>query len=189
MCIVTLYSELPWSMRAVRLDPLSPMIATTSGIIFWTARQYDRAIEMGRRALELVPDFHLARFAIALALVQQGMCELAVADMEEVVQTTNRLPIYLHMLGHCYASAGRRQDAMSILQQLQEISKKRYVPAYWPAVIYTSLHERDEAFRWLEIAYEERSAWMIYTKVFPYLDNLRPDPRFKDLLHRMNYPR
>lgn len=88
----------------------------------------------------------------------------------------------------CYATAGRRDDAFEVLDHLHEISKQRYMSAYWPAAIYAVLNEKDLAFRWLELAYQERSSWMAYTKVYPWLDNLRPDPRFKDLLRRMNFP-
>jgi tetratricopeptide (TPR) repeat protein len=90
--------------------------------------------------------------------------------------------------GNCYATAGRRDDAFKVLDQLHEIPKQRYMSAYWPATIYAALNEKDQAFHWLDRAYQEHSPWMVYTKLFPWLDNLRSDPRFQDLLRRMNFP-
>lgn len=175
-------------MRAVELEPLSPIITTVAGMIFWLARKYDRGVDMCRRALDLVPDFSLGRWALAMILSQKGMHDAAIAEMEDLVRISRGLPLFVHLLGNCYATAGRRDDAFEVLDQLHEISKQRYMSAYWPAAIYAVLNEKDLAFHWLELAYQERSSWMAYTKVYPWLDNLRPDPRFKDLLRRMNFP-
>lgn len=174
--------------RAVRLDPLSPIIATVAGMLFFLARKYEKSIEMGYRALELDPNFALARWTIAMSLVQLGRNEAAIGHMEEVVCATNRLPLHLYMLGHCYASGGRREEALRILAEFRELSHQRYISPYWLAVIYASMNEKDEAFHWLEVGYQERAAWMVYTKHFAWVDNLRLDPRFEDLLRRMNVP-
>jgi tetratricopeptide (TPR) repeat protein len=87
---------------------------------------------------------------MAAALIQQGSHGSAVAQMEDVVQVTRRLPLRLSMLGHCYASAGRRGDALRVVQELNELSPRRYISAYWPAIIYASLNETNEALRCLE---------------------------------------
>ena len=73
------------------------------------------------------------------------------------------------------------------MQQLQELSKQRYVTPYVVARVYASLGEADEALRWLEIGYRERAAWMVFLKIDPRLDGLRSDPRFRDLLRRMKF--
>jgi len=175
-------------LRAVRLDPLSPIIATVAGMLLFLARRHEQSIEMCQKALELDPNFALARWTIATNLVQLGKHDAAIGDMEEVVRVTNRLPLHLYMLGHCYASGGRRDDALRILAEFRELSRQRYVSPYWLAVIYACLNEKDEAFRWLEVGYRERAAWMVYTRHFAWVDNLRLDPRFEDLLRRMNVP-
>ncbi len=90
-------------------------------------------------------------------------------------------------LGHAYAVAGRADDAPGVLKQLQETSGERYVNAWWVAEIYAALNEREEAFHWLEKAYQERSALMAYTKMDPWFDGLRSDPRFQDLLQRIYF--
>jgi hypothetical protein len=62
------------------------------------------------------------------------------------------------------------------------------VPAFWSAMIYAGMNKKDEAFRWLDVAYHAREPWMALTKSHPWLDNLRTDPRFDDLTRRLNYP-
>ena len=95
---------------------------------------------------------------------------------------------WLGSLGRVYAAAGRRKEAREILQQLNELSKQRYVTPYVLGQTYAALGEIDEAFCWLETGYQERAAWMVVLKIDPHLDPLRCDPRFEDLLRRMNFP-
>jgi hypothetical protein len=68
-------------------------------------------------------------------------------------------------------------------------SKRTYVSAYLVAEIYAGLSEKDQAFAWLEKAYEQRSAgYLIFLSVEPRLDHLRSDPRFQDLVRRIGLP-
>jgi hypothetical protein len=75
-----------------------------------------------------------------------------------------------------------------VLDELNEVSKQIYVSPYNIALIYAGLGEMDKALAWLERAFAERSTWMLYLKVDPWLDSLRSEPRFQDLLRRMNFP-
>jgi len=175
-------------MRAVHLEPFSAILTAVAAMMFWLARKYESGADMCRRALELEPDFPPARRALATILSQQGMHDSAIAEMEDLVRVSGGLPVFTHVLGICYATAGRRGDAFEVLDQLHEFSTHRYVSAYLPATIYAALNEIDQAFRWIELAYQERAPWMVYTKEFPWLDNLRADPRFQHLLRRMKFP-
>ena len=85
-------------------------------------------------------------------------------------------------LGHAYAVSGNMNEAQRVIDDLEELSKQRYVSSYHIALIYTGLGENDRAFEWLEKAYEERADLLVYIKVEPRLDSLRGDPRFADLL-------
>jgi hypothetical protein len=78
--------------------------------------------------------------------------------------------------------------ANQVLNQLKELSKHRYVPAYDIAMVYLGLGEKEQAYRWLEQGFEERSAWMVYLNLDPRLDGLRADPRFQELVHRVGLP-
>ena len=88
-------------------------------------------------------------------------------------------------LGYAYAVAGRKAEAQKVLDRLNELSKQKYVPAVVRARIYAGLGEKDKAFEWLEKGYEDRSIGT-HIKVDPIFDPLRSDPRFADLLRRMN---
>ena len=87
-------------------------------------------------------------------------------------------------LAHAYAMA-KNPEARKILLELEEAAEQRYVSPYDIATIYAALGEKDQAFAWLEKAYEERSGWLAYLQVNPILDNLRPDPRFASLVRRI----
>jgi tetratricopeptide (TPR) repeat protein len=114
------------------------------------------------------------------------MHEAALDVLREAVQSSEGAATFQRELGYVYAKAGQRDAAREILQELQELSRNVYVSPYWRAQIYTALDERDEAFRWLEVAYAERAALMAYVKVDPWLDDLHGDERFQGLLRRMN---
>lgn len=79
-------------------------------------------------------------------------------------------------------------EGRKLLHQLNDLSEQQYVTPYIVARIYAALGEHDEAFHWLETACQERAAWMMFLKTDPHLDSLRPDPRFQELMRRMNFP-
>ncbi len=173
--------------RAQELDPLSLIINTDVGLVFYTAGQYDRAIEQCRQALEIDPNFSVAHFALGLTYEQRGMYEQAIAELQKAITLSGDLTVVKAALGHVYAASGNSGEAKKVLDQLQEVSKRRYVSPYSIAVIYAGLCENDSAVLWLQKAYEERSVWLIHLhlKVDPRLQMLHQDPRFLALLKKM----
>ena len=91
-------------------------------------------------------------------------------------------------LADCYNSLGRKPEATKILNELLELNKHRYVTPAALANVYIGLGDKDQTFVWLEKAYEERSNYLAYLKVFPIVDPLRSDPRFTDLIRRVGLP-
>jgi tetratricopeptide (TPR) repeat protein len=89
------------------------------------------------------------------------------------------------MLGLAYGLAGRTADALKILNELLELNKTRYVTPAALVNVYIGLEDKEQAFVWLEKAYQERSNYLAYLKVFPILDPLRSDPRYADLIRRV----
>ena len=83
------------------------------------------------------------------------------------------------------ASSHQPAEARKILDQLKERSQQTYVQPMWLAVIYIALGDKDQAFDWMQKAYEDRSAWLVYLKVDPLFDNVRQDARFTDLMRRV----
>jgi TolB-like protein/Flp pilus assembly protein TadD len=174
--------------QALQLDPLSLIINTTFAGRFWFAREWDRAIEHCHKGLELDPSFAAMRWMLANVYQGKGMYQEAICEREKAIELGAGAPVFTAELGATYAAAGQRDKALEALNQLQELSKQRYVMAYWIALIHTGLKEKDAAFAWLEKAYRERSATLAFAKVDPRLDCLRSDPRFQDLMRRMNFP-
>jgi len=175
--------------RAQQLDPLSLILNSALGWGgFHLARQYDRAIEQLERTLELDPNFAVAHHWLGLALEQERRYEEATAEFEKANSLWGGSPRALASLGHVYAMAGKTSEALKTLDELEELSKRRYVGAYHIAVVHIGLGDKDRAFEWLEKAYDERFPALAFLKVEPIFDPLRDDPRFQDLVRRMNFP-
>jgi len=173
--------------QAQILDPLSPIMNTFWGALHLWARQYDLAISRLLKSVELDPHFALGYFWLAIAYEQTQMYKEGVEACEKAVALF-RGPEMMNALGRAYAFAGRRAEAQSVLDELHELSKERYVGAYYLAVIYAALNDLDHTFEWLERAYQERQWWMVCLDVDPRLDSLRSDPRFTDLTRRVGSP-
>jgi TolB-like protein/DNA-binding winged helix-turn-helix (wHTH) protein/Tfp pilus assembly protein PilF len=176
------------SKRAQALDPLSLVIHADSGFyVFYMGRQYDQAIEEEHRALELEPNCYTCRAYLALALAQKGQFAEALMEARRV-RLPEATPIDVATAASVIAAAGERAEAERLLSELRQVEKKRFVCPYEIATTNLALGARDEAFRWLEEAYEARSICMIWLRVDPRLDPLRSDPRFQDLVRRVGLP-
>jgi tetratricopeptide (TPR) repeat protein len=97
-------------------------------------------------------------------------------------------PLNSGYLALSLAKSGGRDEAIKVLNQLKRESGERYVPSYAIAIIYLGLGEKDDALKWLEKDIAEHSSQATYYAVDPVLDDLRPDPRFKEMLKRLNLP-
>jgi serine/threonine protein kinase/Tfp pilus assembly protein PilF len=170
--------------RALELDPLSLPINAYFGLTFYDARHYDQTIEQEKKTIELDPNFIVAHNFLALAYLQKSMGNEATAELEKALVISPGDPMSLGELGRAYALGGKRAEAQKTLDKLNQLSKQKFVPAMARAVVEVGLGEKDKAFEWLEKAYEER--FVIQTKPDPQFDPLRSDPRFADLLRRMN---
>ena len=172
--------------RALELDPVDLANNAHQGWHYVWTREYDLAIEPLQKAIEMDRTFPIGQWYLGMAYEQQGAFEDAIAQFQNCVRLTGGRPSMTALLGHAYAAANRRSEALGILEQLGASSKERYVPSYPIAVIHAALGHKDEAFAWLERAYDERDSWMDYLGLDPRLDGLRSDPRFAGLLGRMN---
>jgi serine/threonine protein kinase/tetratricopeptide (TPR) repeat protein len=174
--------------RAQELDPLSLVIAAVVARDLIFARQYDRAEVELRKALEMDSRFALAHAYLGLAYEQQGRIEQAVAQFHEWQTLSGDEPAATAALGHAYAMSGRRTDAQKALFRLQDLAKDRYVAPYDIAVVYLGLGDKAKAMDWLDRAYDDHSAWLIWVKLDPRFDGIRPAPHYHDLLRGMKIP-
>ncbi|MEO6590043.1 MAG: protein kinase, partial [Pyrinomonadaceae bacterium] len=173
-------------LEVQRLDPLSPFAHISLGYAFYFARDYEKAIEECSKALELDKYSTFAYRNLGLAYLQSGSFENAINALSKAVTFSSGGLAFESHLGLAYALAGKQREAVEVLENLREISKNNYVPAYSFAMLYLGLKDLDQTFEYLEKAYAERSGFMPFLKVEPLVDTLRKDARFQDLLWRID---
>jgi serine/threonine-protein kinase len=172
--------------RAQQLDPLSPVISVNMSSAYYVARDYNRAVEQLNKALELDPNFWLVYWNLGDVLIALRQYPQAIADLQKAVELSGRNTGALAALGYAYAVGGDRNRADQVLRELTNLSKRQYVSPADLAYVEFGLGNDDQAFAWMEKAYQEHSDFLVRLKVDPLLDRVRPDPRFRDLLRRLN---
>jgi len=172
--------------RGLDLDPLSLTAHGDLGQIFHYTRQYEKAIEAYEKTLELDPNRYRVYLWLGWVYEQQGMYDDAIAAFLKA-RTAEDNAEALSSLGCVYALSGKRHEAQAVLNELHQRSARRYVSPYQHSLLLLSLGEKDQAFDWLDRAYDERAEWMIYLAVDPRFDRLRSDQRFKQLLRRIGF--
>ncbi len=164
--------------RAIELDPFSLIINADLGSTFILARRYDEAIAQLRRTVTLDGNFMHARVVLGTALSLKGEVNAAIGEFEKVRDNDNCG--VLGLLGWAYAGAGRRAEAMQILQELKECGQKRYVRSLEYALVYTGLGQKQTAIEYLEKSTD--SSTFTWLRIDPLFDPLRNEPRFQKLL-------
>jgi TolB-like protein/Tfp pilus assembly protein PilF len=172
---------------AQTLDPLSSQPNAAIGNLYYWMRQPDRAIEEYRKVLEISPNFNVVRCFLGEAYIRKGDLPAGLTEFQKAWEATKD-PISLALIGYAQAIAGNHDEARETLKSLKKLSDVRYIAPFELAIIFVGLGDMDQAFVWLEKAYQEHSVWLPWLGVDPKFDNLRSDPRFNDLLRRMNLP-
>src|SRR5262249_37311713 len=149
---------------------------------------YDDAIEQLQRTVELDPNYPVTYWILGLLLRKMGRYELAITEGEKGVKLSGGSSLMRAALAQTFAAAGRRKKAIQILDDLVKLTKPKYVATYFFAGIHIGLGEDDRAIEYLEKSYAEHSHWLIYLHIDPSMDGLRRNPRFQDLLRRVDLP-
>ena len=180
--------------EAHKLDPLSPIISANAGLYSYYEHNYDDAIAKYKLTLQSDPDFWVARHYLALAYVQKGMHNEAIAELRKLIKVPESGPIPDQVveaeseasasLGFAYGMAGRQAEARAILDQLQALSKRRYVSGLYFAIIHAGLKDSDKAMEYLNKAFDARHPGLVLIRIEPMFDGLRSDERFKQLTKR-----
>jgi len=173
--------------RAVELDPLSLIINRVYGDMLLYARRYDEAIAQYRKTIEMDPNFPTTHNALGRAYEAKGMYDQAVAEYL-AFSRPNISPAERLARQEAYTGSGWKAFLQIGVSNLLERSKKGYVRSFSIASFYARLGQKDEAFVWLEKAYQDRDYQMTELNVRPELDSLRSDPRFADLVRKVGLP-
>jgi TolB-like protein/Tfp pilus assembly protein PilF len=174
---------LAWAQRGRELDPLAVSGESIAWILFQSHR-YDQAIRELRSVLAVRPEDSYALLTLGFTLVANNQPGDAIPVLEKAIAVTHGSPASTGVLIRAYAHAGRRPDALRLLAELHQRQKVGYVPSGAFVNAYLGLGETDQAFAWLERAFQEQSNILQFLKVHPYFDPIRGDPRFADLLRR-----
>jgi TolB-like protein/DNA-binding winged helix-turn-helix (wHTH) protein/tetratricopeptide (TPR) repeat protein len=198
----TAYSGLAWwldcqgrteeavTMRrhARELDPLAVSGADLGWDLLF-ARRYGQAIQELHGVTAVKPEDAFARWILGFVLIANHDPQGAIPELEKGISLSNRSSGVVGLLVNAYAQAGRRRDALRLLDELRRRRQTEYVPAAAFVFAYLGLGNYDQAFVWLEQAYKEQSYALQTLKVLPLFDPIRSDPRFIDLLHRVGLDR
>jgi tetratricopeptide (TPR) repeat protein len=172
--------------RFKELDPgYFPGNLMRIGILHYWAHDYDQAIQQIKVINEMAPNFANPYVWLGKAYLEKRDYTSATNAMQKAVALSGRAPVALAGLGVVYARQGKTKEAEQILTELLQVSKKQYVPEFYMACLYGALGRNDDAFEWLEKAYQERSNAMSILKVYPLINDLRSDPRFTEMLRRL----
>jgi TolB-like protein/Flp pilus assembly protein TadD len=170
--------------RARELDPFA-FSGVEIGFTLSNARRYDEAIQELRSAVAVEPEQPEVLLFLGGSLINNGQPEEAIPLLEKALSLSDRSPAVIGLLITAYAHAGRRTDALRLLGELKRRQQAGYIPPIAFVNAYLGLGDNEQAFAWLERAYQEHSDFLQFLKVIPHFDSLRGDPRFADLVHRV----
>ena len=174
--------------RAIELEPLSLITNAIYCLSYLYAGQNDKALEQGKKTYDLDPNFRFGRQYLGYTYIALGRYDDAIRLAEEKLQAFPFSQEDIVIAGLAYAKSGRRPEAERYLDRFRELAKTKYVRTVYTASIYAALGDKDKAFAELEKSFADKDYFLPRIKLDPFMDPLRNDPRFKDLLKRMGLP-
>jgi serine/threonine-protein kinase len=173
--------------RARELDPLTLIVNSAEGQFLFYAGQSDEAVSRLNKTLELEPNFWHTHLVLSGIYAETQKFAEAIAAAERAAQISGGNSSAIAVKGYALAKSDNPAQARIVLAELQKLSTEKYVPAYNLAIIYNALGETETALDYLEKAFAEKNVLMVFLKVDPKWNNLRKEPRFVNLMRRMNF--
>lgn len=174
--------------RGLDLEPLDINMGATLSWAYFVVGQDDKALEQAKKTYDLDPGHPISRWILSQAYTNKGMYLDAISVSEQWLQTDPTNQFALRDAGIAYAKAGRRDKAEEMIGRFRDIAKTQYVPTCRLAAIYGALSEKDKAFEELNKAFEARDWELFRMNADTYWHPLRDDPRFKEMVKRLNLP-
>lgn len=174
--------------RALQEDPLSVPANVSLAEAYYFARDYDKAIDQAKRAIELDSDSALSHFNLGRAYYMKRQLALALEEFKNA-RASSPYPATLVPIGMAYAAMGDRVQAEESLTELRTIAPQRYVPAVYFALVELGSHDHDKVFRSLDKALDERCDYLVFLSQDPMADELRDDPRWEQLIKKVEVKR
>lgn len=164
-------------------------VHTTRAIAYYWGRDYERAAQESRKAMELDPDYFVPHFILGRAYVRMGKGAEAIAELKHKAASAEESPLMAAALGLAYGTSGQIKHTQKLVAAFSAHSRKRYVPATYFAMLHAGLGDPEQALSWLERAYEERADGLTWINVEPMFDGLRTHPRFQELVKKVGLAR
>lgn len=174
--------------RARELDPLSRIINSVVGWIYYEGRSYDKAMEQCQRTIEMDPNYAPSLLDLGSVYLARGEYEKAIAQFGRARAIAGDTATVLSYLAQGYALSGDKARALSVLKQLESSSAPSFVSPWELALVYDALGDKKQALAFLEKAADQHAGWVVMIAVDPRLDNLHSDPRFMQLEKRVRVP-
>ena len=186
-CLGRFEEAIEYMKHAHRLDPGSLIINRDLGVIYSWAGMLDESAEQLRKTIEMDPSFIPAYMILGRVYLEKGMYDEAIAECEKGISIHGGGLNYFIMgqLGFIYAKAGRRDDAIRKLDKLMELSRSKDIPAFPISMIHAGLGNEEEALDWLEKSYDNHEFPLVLLNVEHFMDDLRSNPRFTDILRKV----
>ena len=173
--------------QALELDPLSVVVNHELGIIYINTGQFDHAVNALKRSLAMDPSRVYAHHHLGEAYLGKSMYDKALVEFQKEREISKGAQVWTEVyIGRTYVEMGKADEAQKVLDNLLERSKTEYVPPFILACFHFVLGEDDTGFEWLNRAHKEQDTWLCWLKINLELDSVRSDPRYTDLLRKMN---
>lgn len=181
------FDEIEQTMSIVQETDPHRLVAvhTTRAAAYYFGREYQRAIEECEKAEQLDPEYFMLHFIAGRAYMRLNEHAKAIAHLKSARTGTGEMPLMDAALGLAYAVSGKKAETMKLAEAFKSAARKRYIPPTYFGMLFAGLGDKDKALVWLEKAFEERADGLTWLNVEPMLDEVRSDPRFQDLIHRI----
>jgi serine/threonine protein kinase/Flp pilus assembly protein TadD len=172
--------------RALELDPLALSLNAFMAMTYYFGREFDKAIEHGLRTVDMDPNFFPGYFYLGLAYQMNGQFAEAAATLQQARVLSNNNTLMVASLGGAFAAWGKEEEARNVLDELEQMGRRKYVSQAFVAAILTGLGEVDRALTCLETAFEDRCTWLPRCLAADArLDRLRSESRLQGLIRRV----
>jgi TolB-like protein/Tfp pilus assembly protein PilF len=191
LAIVDPPAALDSALHALSLDPLSLPIMNLVAFSYLDREMYAEAMQMDEEMLAMDPNFAAARWNLGVIHMRQGNFAEAIGELTQSVERSGRMPPTLAVLAYAYAKSGDEANALAILAELEGLRgspTRSYASPVLIAYVYAGLGKTEDAFIWLEQAFTDRDGWLVFLNAFPSFESLRDEPRFEEILRRLNLP-
>jgi serine/threonine protein kinase/Tfp pilus assembly protein PilF len=172
--------------RALETDPLSMLVHFGMAYALYCQRKYDRAIEHASKSVELYPDFWLVHYALGLAQSQVGLLDDAMVSLETTVRLSPAFTQAVGFLAAAYFRAGKSEQAKKLIEEIREKGTRQFVSPLCFAVYYAAKGEADKMFESMNTALAEHDPTLSRVNTEPYFDPYHGDPRYRELMKKIN---